>query len=154
MRLTRRFIIQSLDKVSINSPIRYERYYINDNLRIQNKNNVLEKEILDKDNAIIAKTNISEKEFNKLKKEAYSKIIRDSYLYLNDDRISIKRYLDKYEGLIRVEVKFNSIDEMNSYKIESWMEAEITNSPLAFDKYLSKLSEQEFLLELNKYIRK
>ena len=152
MRLTRRFIIQSLDKVNINSPIRYERYYINDNLRIQSKNNALEKEILDKD--IIAKTNISEEEFNKLKKEAYSKIIRDSYLYLDDDRISIKKYLDKYEGLIRVEVKFNSIDEMNSYKIESWMEAEITNSPLAFDKYLSKLSKQEFLLELNKYIRR
>lgn len=152
MRLTRRFIIQSLDKVNINSPIRYERYYINDNLRIQSKNNMLEKEILDKDNVIIAKTNISEEEFNKLKKEAYSKIIRDSYLYLDDDRISIKKYLDKYEGLIRVEVKFNSIDEMNSYKIESWMEAEITNSPLAFDKYLSKLSEQEFLLELSKYI--
>lgn len=153
MRLTRRFIIQSLDNVNINSPIRYERYYINDNLRIQSKNNMLEKEILDKDNIIITKTNISEEEFNKLKKEAYSIIIRDSYLYLDDDRISIKKYLDKYEGLIRVEVKFNSIDEMNSYKIESWMEAEITNSPLAFDKYLSKLSEQEFLLELNKYIR-
>ena len=70
-----------------------------------------------------------------------------------DDRISIKKYLDQYDGLIRAEVKFNSIDEMNSYKIESWMGAEITNSPLAFDKYLSKLSEQEFLLELNKYIR-
>lgn len=154
MRLTRRFVIQSLDKVNINNPIRYERYYINDNLRIQSKNNMLEKEILDKDNIIIAKTNISEEEFNKLKKEAYSKIIRDSYLYLDDDRISIKKYLDKYEGLIRVEVNFNSVDEMNGYKIESWMEAEITKSPLAFDKYLSKLSEQEFLLELNKYIKK
>lgn len=153
MRLTRRFIIQSLDNVNINSPIRYERYYINDNLRIQSKNNMLEKEILDKDNIIISKINITEEEFNKLKKDAYSKIIRDSYLYLDDDRISIKKYLDKYEGLIRVEVKFNSIDEMNSYKIESWMEVEITNSPLAFDKYLSKLSGQEFLLELNKYIR-
>lgn len=153
MRLTRRFIIQSLDNVNINSPIRYERYYINDNLRIQSKNNMLEKEILDKDNIIISKINITEEEFNKLKKDAYSKIIRDGYLYLDDDRVSIKKYLDKYEGLIRVEVKFNSIDEMNSYKIESWMEAEITNSPLAFDKYLSKLSEQEFLLELNKYIR-
>lgn len=153
MRLTRRFIIQSLDNVNINSPIRYERYYINDNLRIQSKNNMLEKEILNKDNIIISKINITEEEFNKLKKEAYSKIIRDSYLYLDDDRISIKKYLDKYEGLIRVEVKFNSLDEMNSYKIESWMEAEITNSPLAFDKYLSKLSEQEFLLELNKYLR-
>lgn len=153
MRLTRRFIIQSLDNININSPIRYERYYINDDLRIQSKNNMLEKEILDKDNIIISKKNITEEEFNKLKKEAYSKIIRDSYLYLDDDRISIKKYLDKYEGLIRVEVKFNSINEMNSYKIESWMEAEITNSPLAFDKYLSKLSEQEFLLELNNYIR-
>lgn len=153
MRLTRRFIIRSLDNVNINSPIRYERYYINDNLRIQSKNNMLEKEILDKDNIIISKINITEEEFNKLKKEAYSKIIRDSYLYLDDDRVSIKKYLDKYEGLIRVEVKFNSIDEMNSYKIESWMEAEITNSSLAFDKHLSKLSEQEFLLELNKYIR-
>ena len=89
-----------------------------------------------------------------MKKEAYSKIIRDSYLYLDDDRISIKKYLDKYEGLIRVEVKFNSIDEMNSYNMESWMKEEITNSQLAFDKYLSKLTEQEFLLELNKYIRK
>ena len=89
-----------------------------------------------------------------MKKLAYSKIIRDSYLYLDDDRISIKKYLDKYEGLIRVEAKFNSIDEMNSYNMESWMKEEITNSPLAFDKYLSKLTEQEFLLELNKYIRK
>lgn len=154
MRFTRRFIIKSLDHINVSSPIRYERYYINDNLRIQSKNNMLEKEILDKDNIMISKANISKEEFNKLKKEAYSKIIRDSYLYLDDDRISIKKYLDKYEGLIRVEVKFNSIDEMNSYKIESWMEAEITNSPLAFDKYLSKLSEQEFLLELSRYIRK
>jgi len=154
MRLTRRFIIQSLDGVNVNNPIRYERYYINDNLRIQSKRNVFEKEILDKDNVVIEKTNISEEEFNKLKKLAYSKIIRDSYLYLDDDRISIKKYLDKYEGLIRVEAKFNSIDEMNSYNMESWMKEEITNSPLAFDKYLSKLTEQEFLLKLNKYIRK
>lgn len=73
---------------------------------------------------------------------------------MDDNRISIKKYLGKYEGLIRVEVKFNSIDEMNNYEIENWVEVEITNSPLAFDKYLSKLSEKEFLVELNKYIRK
>ncbi len=115
---------------------------------------MLEKEILDKNNVIIEKINISEEEFNKLKKQAYSKIIRDSYLYLDDNRVSIKKYLDKYKGLIRVEVKFNSIDEMNNYEPENWMETEIINSPLAFDKYLSKLSGQEFLVELNKYIRK
>lgn len=154
MRLTRRFIIQSLENINVNNPVRYERYYINDNLRIQSKNNALEKEILDKNNVIIEKINISEEEFNKLKKEAYSKIIRDSYLYLDDNRVSIKKYLDRYKGLIRVEIKFNSIDEMNNYEPENWMEAEITNSPLAFDKYLSKLSGQEFLVELNKCIRK
>jgi len=32
MRLTRRFIIQSLDGVNVNNLISYERYYINDNL--------------------------------------------------------------------------------------------------------------------------
>lgn len=154
MRLTRRFIIQSMNNVNVSRPIRYERYYINNSLRIQSKDNIFEKEILNKENVIIEKTNISEDEFNKLKKEAYSKIIRESYLYLDDDRISIKKYLGQYKGLIRVEVKFNSIDEMNSYKKESWMGTEITNSTLAFDKHLSKLSEQEFLLELNKYIRK
>ena len=153
MRLTRRFIIQSLNNVNVSSPIRYERYYINNNLRIQSKNNIFEKEILNKENVIIEKTNISEDEFNQLKKDAYSKIIRDSYLYLDDNRISIKKYLGQYKGLIRVEVKFNSIDEMHSYKKESWMGTEITNSTLAFDKHLSKLSEQEFLLELNKYIK-
>lgn len=154
MRLTRRFIIQSLNKVNVSSPIRYERYYINDNLRIQIKDNIFEKEILDEDNVIIEKTTISEAEFNKLKKDAYSKIIRDSYFCLDDGRISIKKYLGKYKGLIRIEVKFNSIEEMNNYEKESWMGIEITNSLLAFDKDLSKLSEQEFLLELNKYIRK
>ena len=37
MRLTRRFMIPSLDRVNLNNPIRCERYYINDNLRIQSK---------------------------------------------------------------------------------------------------------------------
>lgn len=154
MRLTKRFIIETIDNINLTSPIKYERYYINDKLRIQRKNKIFEKEILNKENSIIEKVKISENEFNKLKKMAYSKIIRYSYLYLNDDRISVKQYFGKYEGLIRVEVKFNSIEEMNNYKKESWMGMEITNSSLAFDKDLNKLSESDFLLELNKYIRK
>ena len=39
---------------------------------------------------------------------------------------------------------------MNNYKKEKWMGNEITKSPLAFDKYLSKLNRKEFILELNK----
>ena len=151
-RLTRRYITASLNNLNLSNPIRYERFYINDNLRIQKRNNKLEKEILDDNNKVIEKFEIEEELFVKLKQEAYSEIIRDSYLYLDDDRVSIKKYYGKYEGLNRVEVKFSSIEEMNCYEKEKWMGKEITNSALAFDKYLSKLSEEEFKSELNKYI--
>lgn len=152
MRLTRRFILKSLDKIEISKPIRYERYYINDYLRIQRKDDVFQKEILNEENDIIEKSNILENEFNELKKDSYSKIIRNSYLYLKNNAISIKEYLEEYKGLIRIEVSFKTTDEMNNYKKENWMGKEITDSPLAFDKYLSKLTKEEFLLELKKYI--
>jgi len=151
-RLTKRFIINSLEGLNLSEAIRYERYYINDNLRIQRKNNAYQKEILDDNNNVIDKINISEDEFLNLKEKSYSEIIRDSYLVLNDNKISIKKYLGKYDGLLRVEVKFDSLDEMNSYVKENWMGEEITNSPLAFDEYLSKLSDNEFQCELKKYI--
>ncbi|MBQ9684260.1 hypothetical protein IJV57_02170 [Candidatus Saccharibacteria bacterium] len=152
-RLTRRYIINSLDGLNLSEPIRYERYYIDDNLRIQKKDNIYQKEKLDNDNNIIAKIDISENEFLNLKEKSYSEIIRDSYVLLNNNNISIKEYLGKYKGLFRVEVKFDSIDDMNNYNKEIWMGEEITNSPLAFDKYLSKLSDSDFHNELKKYIK-
>jgi len=45
-RLTRRFIINSLHNLNLSDPIRYERYYINDKLRIQKKDNKYQKEIV------------------------------------------------------------------------------------------------------------
>ncbi len=150
MRLTRRFITQSLDDISLSKPIRYERYYINDGLRVQKKGEFYEKEVLDEKNIILKKTIITKEEFFEIKKTSYSKIIRDSFLYLNDNRVSIKKYYGTYEGLIRIEVEFLSGQEMNNYKKEKWMGNEITKSPLAFDKYLSKLNRKEFILELNK----
>lgn len=152
-RLTRRFIINSLHNLNLSDPIRYERYYINDKLRIQKKDNKYQKEILDDYNNIIEKVDIAEIEFLNLKKNSNSEIIRDSYLFLEDNRISIKRYLGKYLGLYRVEVTFNSLNEEKEFIKEKWMGQEITNSPLAFDKYLSKLSDNEFKEELNKYLK-
>ena len=151
-RLTRRFIIKSLDGLNLSEPIRYERYYINDNLRIQKKGERYEKEILDDGNVMLEKIQISEQEFLKLKKQSYSEIIRNGYNFLDDTRVSLREYLDKYKGLYRVEVKLNSKKEVEEYEKLDWMGAEITHSPLAFDKYLSKLSEEEFKEELKKYI--
>ena len=153
-KLTKRYIVNSLKDLNLSNPIRYERYYINDRLRVQRKDDKYSKEILDDNNNVIEKIDISKSEFLKLKQSSYSEIIRDSYLFLEDNRISIKKYLGKYQGLYRVEVTFNSIEEQNEYVKEQWMGKEITNSPLAFDKYLSKLSEKEFKEELKKYLNK
>ena len=152
MRLTRRFIVSSLDNISLSNPIRYERYYINDKLRIQKKDNYYEKETLDEQNVLLEKIVITEDEFLKLQSTAYSKIVRDSYLYLKNHNISIKKYYGDYEGLNRVEVKFMSKEEMDLYRKETWMGEEITFSPLAFDKDLSKLNREEFLKELKKHL--
>lgn len=152
MRLTRRFIVKSLDNISLSNPIRYERYYINNKLRVQKKDNYYEKEILDEQNVLLEKSAIKEEEFLKLKSISYSKIVRDSYLYLGNNNISIKKYFGDYEGLNRAEVKFLSKEEMDLYCREEWMGEEITFSPLAFDKDLSKLSREEFLKELKKYL--
>ena len=151
-KLTKRFITSSLDNLNLSMPIRYERYYISDTLRIQKKGNTYEKEILNENNTVTRKENISESEFLFLKENAYSKIIRDSYLYLDDKRVSIKIYLGDYQGLYRVEVTLKNEKEEVSYQKEPWMGQEITKSPLAFDKDLSKLSKEEFKKELKKYL--
>ncbi len=150
-RLTKRFIVGSIEGLNLSSPYRYERYYINNNLRIQKKNDVYEKEELDGINEVILKVSINEAEFDDLKNIAYKKIIRDSYLYLDDDRVSIKCYYEDYEGLNKVEVKFESEDDMNNYHPLSWMGEEITETPLAFDKDLGKLSKEDFLSILKNY---
>ena len=56
MRLTRRYILKSLDNIPLSTPIRYERYYINDKLRIQKKGNNYEKEVLNEENVRVQKT--------------------------------------------------------------------------------------------------
>lgn len=90
MRLTRRFIVKDITQLPLSTPIRYERYYIHDRLRIQKKGNIKEKEILNEENVIIKKETITDEEFQTLQASAYAKIIRDSYLLLTDENISIK----------------------------------------------------------------
>lgn len=152
MRLTKRYIVKEIGDLMLSEPMRYERYYINDSLRIQRKGKLLEKEILI-DNIVLEKIVIDEKEFDDLKLQSNKMIIRDSYLYLLDSRVSIKKYYGDYEELIRVEVKFANNGEMEHYKKESWMGKDITNTPLGFDAYLSKLNREEFLKYYNNLIK-
>lgn len=63
---------------------------------------------------------------------------------MKDKRVSIKEYYQDYYPLIRAEVSFLSENEMNTYQKEAWMIKEITNTPLAFDSDLYKLTKEEF----------
>lgn len=47
-RLTRRFLISSMEGLNLSDPICYERYYIDQYIRIQKKGEIFEKEILKK----------------------------------------------------------------------------------------------------------
>ena len=64
-RLTRRYIVNSINNLNLSNPIRYERFYINDNLRVQKRDSKLEKEILDDNNKVIEKLEIEEELFIK-----------------------------------------------------------------------------------------
>lgn len=142
-RLTKRYLVEELPKENISEPWFYERYYINDNLRIQSKNNIFEKETISLNKKSIIEK-ITKEEFITLQTKATKKIIRKSYLYLKDKRVSIKEYYQDYYPLIRAEVSFLSENEMNTYQKEAWMIKEITNTPLAFDSDLYKLTKEEF----------
>lgn len=148
-RLTKRYLVEKLPKENISEPWIYERYYLNDNLRIQSKNNIYEKEIILSDQKSIIER-ITKEEFIILQNKSSKKIIRKSYLYLKDKRISIKEYEQDYAPFIRAEVSFSKKEEMNTYRKEVWMTKEITNTPLAFDSTLYKLSKKEFTNILNK----
>ena len=115
-RLTKRYLINGLDGLNLSDVIRYCRYYIDDRLRIQQKGDLLEKEILDDNNFVVKKEKIDKDEFFELRDKAYSKIIRDSYLYLDDKRVSIKRY---YEDKSQVEIaKLYNISQAQVSRLE------------------------------------
>lgn len=106
-RLTKRYILNNLPNIELSEPLRYERYYIDNNTRIQCRGESYEKEVLD-NNIVIKKELISSNEFEKMKPNATKCIIRDSYLIKENANISIKKYYASYDGLIRIEVKFKN----------------------------------------------
>jgi len=150
MEIERKFLVTHSPDLSRIEPNRYERYYLsvtkNSEERIQGVNGVYAYE---KKVAIDAFTRSTERhelvreEFEELKADSSRAIIRDSFKI--SSQLSIKVYYGEFEGLIRAEVEFESLAEANAYIPESWMGAEITDSPLGRDSRLLQLDHGEFL---------
>ena len=151
-KITRKFLLKDLPDLEKKTPIHFERYFIEgddgNETRIQRKGDKFELETILNDSGlsrIIEKAYITEEEFNSLKEESSKAIIRDSYLFSKNPKISIKVYHENFDGLVRAEVDFKDEAEAKSFVPLEWFGEEITNSDLGRDKKLIELSKEEFL---------
>lgn len=154
--IERKFLVNELPDLMSKEKVSYERYFLfSDNgveLRVQRKENKFELERKVKISDVERtreKIEISEAEFDLLKSLANISIIRDSYKISDAPDISIKVYHGKYEGLVRAEVEFDSIEELEKFEAPEWFGKEITHSPLVRDAELLRLSAEEFKALLN-----
>lgn len=150
--IERKYLIKKMPNLKNIKPIRYERYYINDNIdnqiRVQKKSDKFILETKTKISDIEykkEKQEITEQEFSKLIKDCKKVIIRDSYLIKEKPNITIKIYNGIYQGLIRAEIEFNNEYEYSNFKIPKWLGKDITNTELGMDAKLVKLDREEFL---------
>lgn len=150
--IERKYLIKQMPNLKTIKPIRYERYYINNNIdnqiRVQKKDEKFELETKIKISDIEykkEKKEITEQEFLKLIKECKKVIIRDSYLINEKPNTTIKIYQGTYKGLIRAEIEFNNECEYNNFEIPEWFGKDITNTELGMDAKLIKLDRKGFL---------
>lgn len=154
-----KFLCCDLSIINDKIPIRYERYFLNDDvnnqIRIQRKDSIYEKEIKIKINEFEfekQKISISKSKFIEMSKKSNKSILRDSYLISKSPNITIKKYFGIYEGLIRVEIEFKNLSERENFNIPYYCGIEITGSKIAIDAELIKLNREDFLKELNEII--
>jgi CYTH domain-containing protein len=149
--IERKFLVTTMPDLTGQEPIRYERYYLNrsDNVeeRIQKKGDTYEYEKKEKVSDLEHKKetrSITQEEFESLRAGTSDAIIRDSFKVSNNPDITIKVYHGKYEGLIRAEVEFDSLESAEAFIPSEWMGKEITGTPLGKDSGLLDLSEEQF----------
>lgn len=152
-----KFLCCNLSIIKGKVPIRYERYFLNDDvnnqIRIQRKDNIYEKETKIKINEFEfekQKISIVKSEFIEMSKKCNKSILRDSYLISKNPNITIKKYLGIYEGLTRVEIEFKTIKEKENFIIPYYCGKEITNTKIGIDAELIKLNRENFLKALSK----
>lgn len=151
MSITRKFLVNTLPDLSGKEKTVYERYYLYISkttvLRIQsvNDNYELERKVNESELVREGQTlSISKQESERLKAFSMDKILRDSYQVSDSPKVVIRIYHDKFEGLIRAEVNFQSESESKAFVPLSWMGKEITGTPLSQDGYLLQLTPEEF----------
>lgn len=155
--IERKFFPKTLPNLTSLIPKKYQRFIIFQDegveLRIQQVDNEFELERKIENNNLSRETfkvAITESEFNLLKALSTKSIVRDSYQLGQHPDISLKIYHGDCEGLIRLEVEFETEVEAQAFVPPDWYGIEITNNPLGRDGKLVQLSKDQFIEEIHK----
>lgn len=158
LEIERKFLIKELPDLTHMQPIHYERYFVintsNQHVRVQKKGNRFELETKVKINELEFhkdKQEISKAYFLELSHNCNKAIVRDSYLIHKNPNITIKKYFDDYEGLIRAEIEYDNMEQINTFVLPDWLGKEITGTELANDNKLITLDRNKFLKKLQFY---
>lgn len=87
---------------------------------------------------------ITKEEFEVIGKLAPDHVMRDNYVMSETPRMILRVYHGQFEGLVRAEIEFQSVEEANQFIPLPWMAKEITSTPLARDETLFDLTDIEF----------
>lgn len=150
--IERKWLIKTMPDLTKYPPLRDERYYLfaddTVSLRFQQRGEQFEIERMETIGELTrnqAKLSIGAKEFETLKQKAKGPLVRDSYLIQRaDPQITLKIYRELFEGLMRIEVEFTSLEQAKSFVAPDWFGAEMTDSPLSYDSKLVNMSKEEF----------
>lgn len=133
------------------APLHYERHILKNEGNIEERISKINekyfyerKELLSSLERTREKKEISAEEFDTLKKVAPDALVRDRYDISENPKISIQVYRGKYEGLMRAEVEFTSVEEAENFVPLPWMGVEMTTLPISRDATLLELSDEEF----------
>lgn len=150
--IERKFFVREMPSLEGIKPLRYERYIVSKEdgkeVRIQKVDDRFtyeEKTELSALERTRTKRAITQTEFEQLKSISGGRpIVREKYRISSNPKIAVQVYHGDFEGLVRAEVEFFSIEEAKAFEPLPWMGREMTGLPIARDAELVKLSQEDF----------
>lgn len=149
--ITRKFLVKQVPDLTGKEHWVQSRFYLYRKngivIRIQSKGDIFELERKVNKTALIRegkKIAITKEEFEAISRLVRDVVVRDNYLISVAPHVVLRRYHERFEGLVRVEVEFSSVEEANQFTPLVWMGKEITTTPLARDETLLDLTADDF----------
>ncbi|MBI5613926.1 hypothetical protein HY947_03290 [Candidatus Gottesmanbacteria bacterium] len=149
--ITRKFLVKHIPDLTGNKHWIQNRFYLYRKngivIRVQSNGKEFELERKVTETDLIRESKkimISKEEYEAIGKNATEHVTRDNYMMSETPRTILRIYHGQFEGLVRAEIEFKSVEQAKQFIPLSWMEAEITATLLAKDETLLDLTRIDF----------